>query len=109
MNSELLNKAWKRRSVLYAEVDKLYEEGDKLFAEGNKLLAEGDRLYAEGRKLQIEGRKLQIEGDRLYAEGELIWLNTVLEVHNNIEKEWLMYGDCKLETGEVFKFGKEVV
>ena len=70
-----LKRIWNRRLKLRAEGYKLYAEGDKLWAEGLKLYAEGDRLWAEA----------------------------ILEVHGNIKMEWMSNGDCKLETGKVFK------
>ena len=75
----------------------------KLFAEGNKLYAEGNKLFAESNKLRAEGYKLDVEGDKLNAEGDKLWADAILEVHGNIKMEWMPNGDCKLETGEIFK------
>ena len=68
-----------------------------------KLKAEGYKLWEEGYKLREEGYKLKAEGDKLWANGNTLWTEAILEVHGNIKLEWMPNGDCKLETGEVFK------
>ena len=89
-----LKLAWKKRTKLRAEGDKLSAEGAKLRAEGAKLRAEGDKLSAEGAKLR--------------AEGDNVWACAIIEIRGNITLEWEWVSEkqdyrCKLETGEVFE------
>lgn len=89
MQNPKLVEAWKARAAKIAEGDKLWAEGSKLFANGSKLRA--------------EARKLRAEGDKLWAEGNIAWFTAVIEVHGDIEIEWLP-GDCsfRLGNGEVY-------
>ena len=122
-----LNLIWKRRCELRAKGFDLLAESDKLHSEafnfigGYKIRVEEIvKRWLKGENLFIECYNLKAEAFKLFAESDKSWAEAVLKKYGNIkieltkrvEKEFKWEEgrylgkdcDCKLETGELFKW-----
>ena len=122
-----LNAVWKRRCELRAKGYGLLKKADKLRAEADNFMGgykirpeEIVKRWIKGENLFIDCYKLKAEAWELFAEGDKSWAEAIFKKYGNIKiefikrvKEEVKWGegryfgkdcDCKLETGELFKW-----
>ena len=122
-----LNVIWKQRCELRAKGYELLVKSDKLHSEafnflgGYKIRAEEIvKRWLKGENLFIECYKLKAEAFKLFAESDKSWSEAILKKYGSIKIEFIKRVkeeirweegrylgkdcDCKLETGEFFKW-----